>query len=307
MSEDAITLSDGTTAHLVERHGGWSLEIDTVRQSHVGPAGAPPVLATVRWMQACLGSGRRSCAHLGGGLLTLPRALTDADPGIRQVVVELEPALAEVARTRFGLPPGLTLEVGDARAWLDASGPDPVWDAVVVDVFAGGRVPPAFTSRECFARAVDVLTPEGLLVLNSVAGPDLTFTRRELATLRSVFDHVAMVVQGSALKGLRFGNAVLVGSHAPLDVEGIRAALRGDASKGALVTDIEPIIDGAAPVEDADRLWSPEPDLPDLDSAVRALDRLRATGDAVRAALRPDGAPTMSRARAGENGKDEGQ
>lgn len=289
MSDDVITLADGTPAQLVERDGGWSLEIDSVRQSHIGPSGVPPALATVRWMQACLGSGRRVSAHLGGGLLTLPRALAEADPGMRQVVVELEPALAEVVRTRFGLPPGVTLEVGDARAWLDASGPDAVWDAVVIDVFSGGRIPPAFTSRECFARAGETLTEDGILVLNSVAGPDLTFTRRELATLRTVFDHVAMVVQGSALKGVRFGNAVLIGSHAPVDTEGIRAALAGDPSKGALVTDIDPIVDGAVPVEDLDELWSPTPNLPDLDSALRALDRMRATGEAVRAALRPDG------------------
>lgn len=307
MSDDVITLADGTQAHLVERDGGWSLEIDNVRQSHVGQPGVPPALATVRWMQACLGSGRRACAHLGGGLLTLPRALAEADPGTRQVVVESEPALAEVARARFGLPPGVTLEVGDARTWLDASHPEPVWDAVVIDVFAGGRIPPAFTSRECFARAGAVLKEDGVLVLNSVAGPDLTFTRRQLATLRTVFAHVAMVVQGSALKGLRFGNAVLVGSHAPVDTTGIRAALAGDSSKGALVTDIDPIIDGALPVRDADEMWSPVPDLPDIGHALRALDGARATGEAVRAALRPDRPPTMGRPQAGEHGKDAAQ
>lgn len=307
MSDDVITLADGTPAHLVERDGGWFLEIDNVRQSHVGPSGMPPALATVRWMQASVGSGRRACAHLGGGLLTLPRALAEADPGIRQVVVESEPTLAEVARTRFGLPPGVTLEVGDARAWLDTSAPGPAWDAVVIDVFAGGRIPPAFTSRECFDRAGAVLKQDGILVLNSVAGPDLTFTRRELATLRTVFAHVAMVVQGSALKGLRFGNAVLIGSHSRLDVEGIRATLDGDSSRGALVTDIGPIIDGAPPVRDADELWSPTPDLPDIDHALRALDRARATGEAVRAALRPDRPPTMGRPQAGEHGKDAAQ
>lgn len=307
MSDDIISLADGTPAHLVERDDGWFLEIDDVRQSHIGPSGAPPALATVRWMQACVGRDRGACAHLGGGLLTLPRALAEAEPGMRQLVVESEPALAEVARTRFGLPPGVTLEVGDARAWLDASRPGPVWDAVVIDVFAGGRVPPAFTSRECFERAGAALQEDGILVLNSVAGPDLTFTRRELATLRTVFAHVAMVVQGSALKGLRFGNAVLVGSHSRLDVAEIRAALDGDPSRGALVTDIEPIIDGAPPVHDVDELWSPMPDLPDIDHALRALDRVRTTSESVRAALRPDRPPTMGRAQAGEHGKDAAQ
>lgn len=282
--DDTLTLADGTTAYLVARDGGWTLEVDGVRQSHVGSPGEPPALATVRWMLAALGGGRASCAHLGGGLLTLPRALAEARPGMRQVVVELDPVLAEVARTRFGVPAGTSLEVGDARAWLDR-GTTTGWDAVVVDVFAGGRIPPAFTSRVCFAGARAVLAEDGLLVLNSVAGPDLTFTRRELATLQVEFAHVAMIVQGSALHGLRFGNAVLLASGSPLDVDGIRAGLAGDPSRGALVTDVDPIVDGARPVVDGDELWSPVPDLPDLAGARRMGEAARRMGDTLRAAL----------------------
>lgn len=284
---EVITLADGTLARLVERDGGVGLEIGGTRQSHVGPAGAAPALASIRWMLAALGEGRGHCAHLGGGLLTLQRALAERNPTARQVVVELEPALAELARSRFGLPEGVTVEVGDARAWLEAGRVRDL-DAVVVDVFAGGRVPPAFTSLECFTLARAVLADTGVLVLNSVAGPDLLFTRRELATLQVVFGHVAMIVQGSALKGLRFGNATLIASARPLDLDGIRAALVGDPSRGALVTDLDPIVDGAAPVHDADALWSPVPDLPDLGAALRLVDTMK---EAVRGVLPPDRRP----------------
>lgn len=280
---EPVTLSDGTVAHLVPRDGGWTLEVDGVRQSQVGAPGAPPALAAVRWMLAAVGKGRLSCAHLGGGLLALPRALAEQDRGSRHVVVEHDPVLVDLARTRFGLPLGVTVEVGEARAWL-AAGRASGLDAVVIDIFAGNRIPPAFTSRECFAAARSVLSDSGVLVLNSVAGPDLSFTRRELASLRAEFDHVAMIVQGSALKGLRFGNAVLVASAAPLDIVGIRAALDGDSSRGALVTELEPIIDGAQPVSDEDELWSPVPDLPRFGEALRLLDKVRS----MRAAFQPD-------------------
>ena len=280
-----VQLSNGAQAQLVEVGDGWALEIDGVRQSHVGPRGEPPALASVRWMLAAVTSLTESAnplrfAHLGGGLLTLPRAVADRYPHSRQVVVELDAALADLARGRFGLPQGVELIVGDARAWLQTTTtPErPTgYDAIVIDVFAGGRIPPAFTSRECFAQAASLLNPTGLLVLNSVAGPDLQFTRRELATMQSVFSHVAMIVQGSALKGLRFGNATLIGSHAPLSVDAIRTALAGDPSKGALVTDLADIVDGAAPVSDADRLWSPMPDLPNYDATLRAIDAMRKT------------------------------
>lgn len=281
---EEITLADGTTAQLVEREDGWALKVDGVVNSHVGAPGATPVLASIRWMLAALGAGRHSYAHLGGALMTLPRVIAEREPNARQVVVELDPVLARLAEDRFGLPDGITVEVGDARGWLEAPTVTGL-DAVVIDVFTGGRIPPAFTSRECFAAARAALADSGVLVVNSVAAPDLTFTRRELATLQTVFGHVAMIVQGSALGGLRFGNATLVGSAAPLAVDAVQAALAGDPSKGALVTDVAPIVDGAEPVRDADALWSPEPQLPRLDGALRLLDAVRAS---VRAVLPPD-------------------
>src|SRR5699024_8222968 len=270
-----VVLSTGETARLIPRDGGWSLEIKGARQSHVGPPEEPPALASMRWILAALGAPPpASCAVLGGGLLTLSRAIAHRRPDTEQVVVELEPALVTLAEERFGLPDGVTIRCQDARAWLDAPSRGDL-DAVVIDIFAADRVPPVFTSLECFRAAHAALADDGRLVINSVAGPDLEFTRRELATLQEVFAHVAMIVQGSSLHGLRFGNAILIGSKAPLDAEAIRAQLAGDESRPALVTEIDPIIDGAAPVTDADQLWSPEPRMPKFDDALKALDAVQ--------------------------------
>lgn len=275
-----VELADGTVAQLLQDAAGWSLQINGIRQSHVGAPDVPPALAASRWLLAALGSQlpRRS-AHLGGGLLTLPRIISARRPGAAQVVVELEPALVHLAREKFGVPAGVDLRLGDARQWLEATtsgaeaGP---FDAVVVDIFAGGRIPPAFTSLECFAQARDALAADGVLVINSVAGPELDFTRRELATLLRLFEHVGMIVQGSALHGARFGNAVLIGSASPLDTEAIRTALSGDSSRGALVTDLAPIVDHAQPIRDDEQIWSPEPDLPQLGEMLKALDGIEA-------------------------------
>lgn len=286
-----VILSSGEIAHLVPRDDGWSLEIKGARQSHVGAPDAPPALAAVRWMLAALGADLpQNSAHLGGGLLTLPRAIAHRRPGAQQVVIELEPALVEVARDTFGLPDGVTIRCEDARAWLDANAAHNL-DAVVIDIFTADRIPPAFTSLECFQAARESLTDTGRLVINSVAGQDLSFTRRELATMRAVFAHVAMVVQGSSLHGVRFGNATLIGSPAPLDIEAIRGALKGDPSRAALVTDLDPIIDGALPVTDADGLWSPEPRLPELEQAVKALEAAKQMKNQLEAILPADRRP----------------
>lgn len=291
---EQITLSSGTVAELIEKEGTWALRINGARQSHIGPPGQDPDLTAVRWMLFALGGQLpQSVAHLGGGLLTLPRVIADRRPASRQIVVELEPALVDLARTRFGLPEGLSLHQGDARAWLEEN-PGQDLDAVVLDVFAGDRIPPAFTSLECFTAARAAMADDGRLVINSVAGPDLLFTRRELATMRSVFEHVAMIVQGSALGGARFGNAALIGSPAPLDIEAIRSSLAGDSSKGALVTDIDPIIDGAQPVTDAEELWSPEPIMPMVESAKRMVEQFKKMEQQVRA-IQPDKTPETER------------
>lgn len=290
VNDEPVRLSfyDGTVADLRLRDGAWAIEIDGVVQSHLGDPAEPPRLASIRWMLAALGDrGPASCAHLGGGLLTLPRAIAHRWPASSQVVVELEPCLVELAETRFPLPAGVMLEVIDARAWVEAHAASS-FDAIVIDIFSGNRIPPAFTSLECITAARDALAAGGRLVMNSVAGPDLTFTRRELATLRTVFSHVAMIVQGSALHGVRFGNATLIASTSPIDADPIRAALAGDPSRGALVTDLDAIVGDADPILDADRLWSPPPDLPNLGAALRLVEQASALGDVV-SGLKSDG------------------
>jgi len=283
---ETLRLAAGRTAELIPRDGGWILQVDGLRQSHLDPAGGRPSLAITRWMLAALAPIPTRVVHLGGGLLSLPRAISDLAPGVQQLVVELDPALVALNRERFGVPEGVTLRTGDGRVWLDEGGPSP-WlsegaDVVVIDVFAGGRIPPAFASRECFAGANQALAAGGVLLVNSIAAGDLVFTRRQLATLRSVFAHVAFVVQGSALHGLRFGNALLIGSDAPIDIDGIKAGLAGDASRGALVTDLDDLVGDALPVSDDDALWSPVPDVPDLSGAVAMADRARSLGRTLR-------------------------
>lgn len=285
-AREVVVLADGTEAELIGRDDGWILQVDGIRQSHVVEPGSTPGLATTRWLMAALGTDRRTLAHLGGGLLTLPRAVAITNPSARQVVVELDPVLAALAQERFGLPEGVSVEVADARAWLDGGGRHE-WtrdacDAVVIDVFAGGRIPAAFTSAECFAAARSLLGPGGVLLINSVAGGDLGFTRRELATLRAEFAHVAMIVQGSSLHGLRFGNAVLIASDEPVEEARIRAALKGDESRGALVTDLDDFVGDAEVVRDADELWSPVPTLPDTGPALNLLAQTSSLGSALR-------------------------
>ena len=95
---------------------------------------------------------------------------------------------------------------------------------------------------------------------------DLGFARAEVATLRAVFDHVAVIAPLARLDGLtNGGNFVLAASDDPLPVDAIQArnTSRGDddtvwstdAELATFVGDAEVLTDEYAPV---DQLITPE-------------------------------------------------
>lgn len=262
----ARTLSDGFVASLEPDAHGLVLVIDGIEQSHLGAPGAPPRHASHRWMlaaalEALSGTRAPSALHLGGGALALPRAIAEARPDARQRVVELEAALVELVAEAAPPPASIQVEVGDGRAALEAVR-SPV-DLVAIDVFAAGRVPPPFTSVECFAAARAALLPGGALVVNSADGPPLAFLRGQLATLRSVFADVAAITTGSTLAGARHSNVVLVASDAPIPVDAIRERVRTGPPPAAALgwARLAPFVADTAPavVTDATALGSPEP------------------------------------------------
>lgn len=233
----ARMLSSGREAEIVRDAEGWTLKVGGYAQSHVGDASQPPKLTVMQWMLAAalelLGERDAGAAlHIGGGAVTLPRLLQHALPGMRQRVIELEPALVDLVHELAPLPDGVELVVGDGRAAL-ATVETPV-SLVVIDVFDGGRVPAPFTSLECFAAARAALEPGGALIINSVDGPPAHFVRAQLATLQAVFSHVAMVTRGSTIAA-RKSNIVLLASDAPLPIEAIGARVREGPPRAMVV------------------------------------------------------------------------
>lgn len=260
----ARTLANGHEARLLPDAHGLALVIDGIMQSHIGDPGAPPRHASARWvlaaaLEALEAGGGSTALHLGGGAVTLPRLLQHARPGLRQRVVELEPALVELVHEAAPLPAGIELEVGDGRAALERV--DPPVALVTTDVFGGGRVPAAFTSLEFYRAARAALQPAGTLIVNSVDGPPLHFVRQQLATVRAAFAHVGLISTGSTLAGARFSNVILLASDRALPLDAIRARLRDEQPRVAVlgwprlerfVADTAP-----APVTDATAVGSP--------------------------------------------------
>lgn len=152
----------------------------------------------------------RSALLLGLGAGVLANQLIDR--GLEVTAVELEPRIGEVARTYFGLPDSVRLFYEDARTYLNRTGDR--FDVVFLDVFAAENTPWYMMTVDAFERMKKVLTPGGILVINTIAwveGTSPDVVRLESALLQ-VFDDARVFVspQGEGAAGRQVTNGVLV-------------------------------------------------------------------------------------------------
>lgn len=135
---------------------------------------------------------------LGGAGFAYPKQLLLEHPGVALDVVEIDPAMVQIARKRFfldrleaqlgaeGRADDLRIFVEDGEAFLrrrarsaavagsgnDAAEKAPAardsYDVIINDVFIGREAVPFFASDEGIACARDCLTPGGLLMANCV-------------------------------------------------------------------------------------------------------------------------------------------
>lgn len=249
-----------------DRPGGWLLLVDRVRQSYVDLD--DPTYLDFEYMQAfadvldALPPGRLAVTHVGGGACTLARYVAATRPGSPQIVLEPDEALTALVRARLPLPRSARVRIRPVggregmHALADASA-----DVVVVDAFAGGRVPAPLATREFFADAARALRPSGILMMNIADGRRLTYTRRLCAALRLALPELLVLADSAVLKGRRFGNVVVVAAREPLPVVEIRrAAARADFPRTVHAGPaLSSFVGSAEPLADADSLRSPEP------------------------------------------------
>lgn len=164
--------------------------------------------------------------HLGGAGCAFARALDADRPGSRQLAIELDPKLAECARQWFDLPraPRLRIRAQDARTTLDTNKGS--WQVIVRDAFRRGRIPLQLATAEAHAKAANLLTADGVYLLNIAGEAGLEPMYREVAGLLQSFTHLTAISDPAILKGRRFGNIVLCAAHAPLPVAEIDHLVR---------------------------------------------------------------------------------
>lgn len=212
------------------------------------------------------GTDSIAAAHIGGGGFTMPRYIDATRPGSTNVVFELDPTIVELAEDELGLvlTAALTVRTGDARVNLRTLRAGSR-DLVIGDAFGGEAVPWHLTTAEFVRQIRQVLRPGGVYALNLIDFGDRGFARAEAATLRAVFEHVAVIAPHDRLEGSAGGNFVLVASDDPLPLAAIQArnTSRGDddtvlgdaAGLDEFVGDARTLTDERAPV---DQLITPQ-------------------------------------------------
>ena len=200
-------------------------------------------------VDAVFGRGRLDALHIGGGGFTFPRWLAATRPGTTSTVVELDPEILRLAEDELALEqgPDLLVRTGDARTNI-AEEPTGAYDLVVGDAFGGLSVPWHLTTTEFVAEVARMLRPDGVYVVNVIDGGPRDLVRAELATLAEHLDNLALVVPPSGT----FGNHVLVGSDAPIELDRIDPA-DGISVTGeelvAFIGDAQVLRDDYAPVD----------------------------------------------------------
>ena len=175
-------------------------------------------------------TGPLDVVHLGAAGCAMARSIDATRPGSRQIGIDIDARLIDLARTWFDLPrsPRLRLRSGDARAQL-ATLATASADVVIRDVFAGDTTPAHLLTVEFVADVLRVLRPGGIYLVNCADRPPLDGARAEVATLRAALEtsrpgageveipggitvpgEVGIISEPALLKSRRYGNLVLV-------------------------------------------------------------------------------------------------
>lgn len=175
--------------------------------------------------------------HLGGGLCTVPRWVAERYPGSPQRVAE---ASAEIAGLALSIDPQpkFELDVIDALTALDET-PAGTLDLLVSDVYTGPDTVMSVYPHVSLAAARAALQDEGLYVCNISDATPFALAKTVVATLRTVFADVVLLVEPAVLRGRRSGNLVLAASDLALDRSDLARFAAGGVLRARVMADGE--------------------------------------------------------------------
>jgi len=158
---------------------------------------------------------------IGGGGYTFPRYLEVLYPDSEVDVAEIDPEVTEVAHEMLGLPRDTRIRTytRDARILVaegTVSGP---YELVIGDAFNDYSVPYHLTTLEFNEAIADMLTDDGLYVVNLVDSFRRGhFLRAYVRTIQRTFDRVAVIPVAEGWENSVRTTFVIAASQVPVDL-----------------------------------------------------------------------------------------
>ena len=107
---------------------------------------------------------------LGGGAYAFQRYVLHTYPGSQADVAEIDPAVLRANHAALGLPTDtpIVTHLGDARQYVERTGPSRRFDIVFGDAFNDFSVPWHLTTREFNDKLAAMMAPDGVYMINII-------------------------------------------------------------------------------------------------------------------------------------------
>ncbi len=203
---------------------------------------------------------RLSVVHVGGAGLTLPRYIAETRPTSPQIVLEPDQQLTAAVREQLGVPRGIKIRPLDGRNGISQL-PEAYSRVIIVDAFAGARVPAELSTLEFFHDVRRALKPGGTLIANVTDAAGFEYSKRFAAGIEEAFGKARVVAEPAVLKGRRFGNLLFLASKGRAATTGLARSLARCtfAARVMQPPQVSAWRGGATSFTDADAMPSPEP------------------------------------------------
>jgi len=193
-------------------------------QSGLALDGKPELLFDYneRFMELVRGLLPQRILVIGGGAFTLPRAVLEELPRTRLTVVELDPALPEIAKNYFGFKPGrhTVVHVGDGAEFLAAAGEQ--YDLIIIDAFSHALVPQPLQTPAFAALLRNHVRRGGVVAMNlisSYSGPRSAVLRRQITAFKTAFRALELFPAGREASLLMPQNFVLTAQNGTRELQ----------------------------------------------------------------------------------------
>ncbi len=181
--------AEGLRTLMFERNGARQSVVKLGDPDHLELSYARTVLAGLP-----LGGKLRRMLVLGLGGGSLPMFLHHNFPDALIEVVEIDPAVAAVAKQFFNVREDdrLRIRLGDARKFVEDSPPG-IYDLIIVDAFGANSVPAHLSTREFSLALRRAVAPDGVVIANLWRRAFNAAYDSMVLTYQSVFEQIIVL------------------------------------------------------------------------------------------------------------------